>query len=117
MTVELNFLIGLSFMIAFFILLIIFGLPANYQLINTFDFLWLGGGIVVITTGCVVLTGIPCAILEASYGFATLLTYLGVTGLISSTTTGNIDIIKAFIFTPLSIGIIYVVSKLARGGG
>jgi len=114
---ELDFLLGISFMFSFFIALIIFGLPTQFQLLTGFDFAWFGGGIVAITTGCVVLTGIPCAILEASYGIITIMSYVGLSALINPELITAIDIIKAFIMTPLSIALIYVISRLARGGG
>ena len=114
MIMELDFIIAFVTMAALFAMLGILGMPSYYNIMNTFDFLWLGGGIVAVTTGCVVLTGIPCAILEASYGFATLLTYIG-TGILASGSIENM--IKGLIFTPISIGLIYIISKLARGGG
>lgn len=89
-------------------------MPGDYNIMNTFDFLWLGGGIVAVTAACVVLTGVPCAILEATYGFATLLTYIGTGVLVSGS---MITMIKGLILTPISLGLIYVISKLARGGG
>lgn len=112
-----KYVLALMFAFALMTLLVILGMPSDYQLVNGFDFAWFGGGVVAITTGCVVLTGIPCAVLEASYGALTILGYFGLGGFLTTGTVGTVAVIKALVMTPLSILLIYVISKLARGGG
>lgn len=101
---------------AFMSLLVVMGMPTGYQFMGAFDFVWLGGGLVTVTAACVVITGVPCAAAEAIFGFATLLTYIGIP-VITSGTVGAEAVIRAVIMTPLSLLLIYIISKLARGGG
>lgn len=112
-----KYILAIMVAFSFAVLLIVLGIPSAYQFVSGFDFLWFGGGIIAITTGCVVITGVPCAILEASYGVLTILGYMGLSSFLSTGTSGTITIIKAIILTPISILLIYIISKLARGGG
>ena len=102
---------------SFVTLLLILGMPEDYSIISGFDFLWFGGGIIAITTGCVVITGVPCAIITASYGIATMLQYVGIPIFLSTGMDGALSIIKAVVLTPITILITYIMMKLARGGG
>ena len=64
-------------------------------------------GIPAIAGTCVVITGIPCAVAITIYAIANL-----VIAYFSPNTLINLIII-----VPSMVGVIYIVSKLARGGG
>jgi hypothetical protein len=64
-------------------------------------------GIPAIAGTCVVATGIPCAVALGVYAFANL-----IIAFFSPNT-----LISLLIITPSTIGIIYIISKLGRGGG
>lgn len=82
-------------------------LPSTMQFINTFDFLILGGGFIGVAGTCAIVTGIPCAGALIVFGLINVYQYIIVTN----------SLIKLIIFTPIIIGLVYVVSRLARGGG
>jgi hypothetical protein len=113
---ELSFLVAFSFVICFFLLLNYLGLPSEYQLVSTFDFLWLAGGMIGIGAACTLITGVACVIGGAVWGVGTLITYIGV-GFLTANPDSTLTLIKGFFFTPLTMGITYIESKLARGGG
>jgi len=79
--------------------------PNQYRVISPFDFAWFSGGIIGVASACVISTGLPCAGALAIFSFFTIFKYL----LISS------RILTFLIMTPLSIAIIYIVARLARG--
>lgn len=103
---DVKFIFGVVAMLAFFAYLNTL-LPAEYQFINTFDFAWLGGGIVGIAGTCVIATGLPCAVALGVFGFVSVWAYVIVSN----------EIIKLLVFTPILITVIYIVSKMARGNG
>lgn len=112
---ELDFIIAFAFMLSFYGVLILFGLPSQYQFINAFDGIWLSGGMIGVSLACTLATGftlpiigaITCATATGIWAIAGIWTYIVV----------NNDVIKLIIFTPLTLGLIYVISKLIRGGG
>jgi len=81
--------------------------PPEYKIMNPFDFVWLTGGIVAVAGACVIWSGLPCAGALAVFTLGSVLNYL----LLQS------SVVKLLVFTPLSVLLIYVVSRLARGGG
>lgn len=103
---ETSFIISIGFFFGFlaFMMTIV---PAEYQFINSFDFAYFGGSIIAIAGTCVVATGLPCAAALGIWGFVSIFEYIIVSG----------DWLKLLIFTPIVFSIIYVISRLARGGG
>ena len=81
--------------------------PPEYQIMNPIDFAILGGGLIGVAGSCAVITGIPCAIALVAFGFLNLLA-LFITG---------ITWVKTIVIIPLTIVVIYLASRLARGGG
>jgi len=81
--------------------------PPEYKIMNPFDFIWLTGGIVGVAGSCVIWTGLPCAAALGVFTVGSILNYLFLQS----------SVIKLLVFTPLSVLLIYVVSRLARGGG
>ena len=103
---ELSFIIFVSSFLAF--LGYFMGLlPAAMQFINTFDFIFFGGSIIGVAGTCAIVTGIPCGIALVVFGVISIFQYIIVQD----------AILKLLIFTPIVIGLIYVISRLARGGG
>jgi len=82
-------------------------LPPELQVIKPFDFVWFGGGIIAVAGACVIATGVPCAAALGIFGVASLLKYIVVSN----------SWLNLVIFMPITIIIVYIVSKLARGGG
>jgi hypothetical protein len=81
--------------------------PEDMKFINTFDWVWFSGGMVGIAGACVVTTGLPCAIALTIFGVVTVFKYVIV----------SFEWIKLLIFVPLIVTMIYIMSKLGRGGG
>jgi hypothetical protein len=81
--------------------------PPEYRVIEPFDFAWLTGGLVAVTGACVVATGLPCAVALAVYSLVSVIGYFVVA----------VSWIKTLIFIPMSVLLIYLVTRLARGGG
>lgn len=81
--------------------------PPDFQVMSPFDFVWFTGGIIGVSSACVIMSGIPCAGALAIWGILTVWQYVIV----------NVSWLKLLIFTPIVAIIIYIVSKLARGGG
>lgn len=102
---ELEYLLAFAFVLAFFGALIYLGIPEDLQLLDTFDL----GILIVEITGiagtCVIATGIPCAV-----AFVVASIYN-----IFNAVIVNQNFVQLFIMLPLSIGISYILSKLARG--
>jgi hypothetical protein len=83
------------------------GYPPGMKFISTTSTVIFTAGIPAIAGTCAVVTGIPCAAALGIYAVANLVT----TYFTSNT------LVSYIIITPLMIGVIYIVSKLARGGG
>jgi len=77
------------------------------KIIEPFDFAWFVGGMIAVTSACVVWSGVPCAGAIAVYGLATMFQYIFVYQ----------DWLKTLIFTPLIVTLIYLILRLGRGGG
>jgi hypothetical protein len=103
---ELSFVIFVSSFLAVLTYLMSL-LPVTMQFINAFDFFFLGGGIIGVAGTCAIVTGLPCAGALIVFGLISVYQYVIVED----------AILKLLIFTPLIIGLLYVVSRLARGGG
>jgi len=102
-TTEISALIFILLVLSF---LGIVGILGGPKIISTFDFIWLAGGFLGVAGACVVATGIPCAAALAVFGIASFTKYL-----LTS------DVFTMAIFIPLFVVLIYIVSRLARGGG
>lgn len=113
---EMNFIIAFAFVCVFLIALNFLGLPAEYQIMSNFDFAWFAGGMIAVAAACTVTTGLACVLGGAIWSTSTLLTYVGIAFFTGSPGT-SLEIVKAFIFTPLTIGLTYLEARLVRGGG
>lgn len=105
-TSELGFIIFISSFLSILTFLML-SLPEAMRFINIFDFAIFGGNIILVAGTCVIATGLPCAVGLGVFAVINIIQYILVENFI----------IKLLIFTPLTIGIIYVMSRLARGGG
>jgi hypothetical protein len=76
----------------------------EYQVLPAFDAVVMGGTFLGIAGTCVIATGLPCA-------GAIVITGLGGFFLVQNT------VVFSLIFLPLALGLVYVVARLARGGG
>jgi hypothetical protein len=103
---EISALAGIILFLAF-IGFISTMLPSQFQLITPLNFLFLTGQITAIAAACVVTTGIPCAAVLVASFFANLL------AIFFSLQT----ILQTLIITPISIVILYIFMRLAKGGG
>ena len=103
---ETQIILFITFLLAF-AGLVNFYLPTEYQFVNSFDFFYLTSGIIGISGACVIVSGIPCAIAIGIFGLTGIFQYILVSG----------EWIKILIFTPLITTLIYVISRLGRGGG
>lgn len=103
---EVNWIFGLLVFLSFLGVMSLF-VPEGMKVMNLFDFAWLGTGIIGVAGACAIATGIPCAAALAIFGVATLLEYIVVSN----------SIIKVLIFLPIIVTLIYIVSRLGRGGG
>ena len=136
--------LGVLMFIMFFMGLMIFfytlpDFPEELKFLNIFDFLWIGGGVIGITAACVVTSGIPCAItlvlwaisgvISLALNGCSLLDPIGcVTNVFATLISGGLSgfttyflstnmLIKYIIMFPMMIGLIYIISRLAKGGG
>ena len=103
---EVEIFTTIAFFIAFLSFMSLIS-PPEYRVIDTFDFVWFAGGLIGVASACVIATGIPCAGALAIFGIVSIWQYLIV----------NFEWLKLLIFFPLVIVIIYIVSRLGRGGG
>jgi len=107
-TTDVRFILTLMVFFGFLSFLVMFtDIPDNMKFFQPFDFAWWVGGIISVTGACVVWSGIPCAAAIAIWGLLTVFNYVVVTQ----------EWLKLLIFTPIVVTMIYVVMKLARGGG
>jgi len=100
---EISFLIFILMSLSFLGLIQLLGGP---KIIEPFDFIWLSGGILGVAGACTIATGIPCAGALAIFGIASFTKYLFFG-----------DAFTMAIFIPIFVILIYIVSRLARGGG
>jgi len=110
---EWKFILYFAVLLSLFTVINLF-LPSQYQFINTFDYIWLAGGIIGISASCVLITGAVCTVALAVFGIGTIFNYIVIGTLISY---GGINLIKTFLFVPLTVTYIYIVARLGRGGG
>lgn len=103
---ETKFILGFMVFLAFLGFIVAY-LPEGMQFIDLFDFVWFGGGMIGISGACVIVSGVPCAIALAVFGILTIWQYVIV----------SVDWIALLVFTPLVVTLIYLMSKLGRGGG
>jgi hypothetical protein len=82
-------------------------LPQEMKFISVFDWAWFSGSIIGISGACVVVTGIPCAVAMAIFGVVTFFKYVII----------SFEWLKLLLFVPLIVTMIYIMSKLGRGGG
>jgi hypothetical protein len=82
-------------------------LPPPLRILSPFDFLWFGGGIIGVGAACGIVTGLGCTVALGIFGVVSLVAYLVV----------FVSWIKLLIFMPITIIIVYLISRLARGGG
>jgi hypothetical protein len=82
-------------------------LPPPLRVMSPFDFVWFGGGMLGVAGACAVATGVPCAIALGIFGVVSLITYVVIL----------VSWIKLLIFMPIVVIVIYIASRLARGGG
>ena len=106
-TTELKLVLFFAGFISFVALLLALGMPEEYAPINKLDLTIFGGSVIGVASACVVITGVPCAVALAVFGVITFFENV----VFAST------FLQTLIFIPVSIGIIYVMSKLGRGGG
>ena len=104
-TTPIRFL--LTFMVFLGFLGFLSTLPGAPKIIEPFDFAWFVGGMIGVTGSCVVFSGVPCAAAIAIYGIVSMYQYIIVSQ----------DWLKLLIFTPLIVVLIYLIMRLARGGG
>jgi hypothetical protein len=105
---EWKFILAYSiFLVAIMFIQSLPDFPPDLKLISPFDFVWFTGGIIGVAGACVIATGLPCAGALAIWGITTVWNYLIV----------SIEWVKLLIFTPLVVTLIYIISKLGRGGG
>jgi len=97
----------LTFMIFLAFLGFISTLPGAPRILEPFDFVWFVGGMLGVAGACAVATGVPCAGAIAIFGLVSIYKYVIV----------RVEWIKLLIFTPLLVVLIYIVLRLARGGG
>jgi hypothetical protein len=82
-------------------------LPVSMQVLSPFDFVWFGGGIVGVAGACAVATGLLCAPALVIFGVVSMFAYIVIL----------VSWIKLLIFMPIVVVVVYLASRLARGGG
>jgi hypothetical protein len=80
-------------------------MPPALQFATPFDLVWFTGSIIGISGACVIATGLPCAVALAVFGLASIWQYLIV----------SVAWVKLLIFTPIMVGFIWEISRMARG--
>jgi len=107
-TTEVEVIIFIVFFLAFLGLISVI---SEYKIVDTFDFLWFGGSLLGLATACSlnipIAGGIACGGAVAIFGAVTFLKYIIWGG----------EFIKLIIFLPLIAVLLYVISRLIRGGG
>ena len=107
-TTEVRFILTLMVFLGFLTFMVSYSdIPEELKFIEPFDFVWWVGGIIGVAGACVVWTGLPCAGAIAIWGIGTVYKYVVV----------NLEWLKLLVFTPLVVTMIYIIMKLARGGG
>jgi hypothetical protein len=82
--------------------------PPEYQIISPFSFATLGASLIGVAGACAIATGLPCA---------GALAVFGVFDMLAQYFTTTFDWVKLLIFTPISMLLLYLAIRLARGGG
>jgi hypothetical protein len=81
--------------------------PTQFVVLNPISFGFMAAQIGIITAGCVVVTGLPCvAVLTATF-------ILNLLFWIFSLQT----LVQILVMTPLTVVILYILMRLAKGGG
>ena len=106
MPFSVNYVAKIGFFLAFLGLMMLI-VPPEYRFMNIFDFAWLTGGILGVGGACAIATGIPCAAALAVFGIVGFFNYMVI----------NVNWIKILIFTPIALIMIYLITRIARGGG
>jgi hypothetical protein len=108
LTTEVAIVIFIAFFLAF---LGFISAISEYKIADVFDFLWFGGSLLGLATACAlnipVVGGIACGGAVTIFGAITFLRYILWGG----------EYFKLIIFLPLIAILLYVISRLIRGGG
>jgi hypothetical protein len=81
--------------------------PPEYAVVSPFNFVVLGGSFIGVAGSCAIATGLPCAVALVVFGLLNIIG-LFVTGF---------SWLKTVLFIPLSMVILYLAIRIARGGG
>ena len=109
---DINFIYAFAVVMAFSSLLILAGLPEELQIIDTFDMTWLSGGIIGIATACAIGASVP---VFGGLICGGAVTVWGILGIWEYVIVSD-EYIKLIVFTPIVIGLIYIISsKIVRG--
>jgi hypothetical protein len=81
--------------------------PIQFQVLSPFDFAFLGGSFIGVAGTCAIVTGIPCAVALVVFGAVSVLSQF----------ITPVTWIKTLIFIPISMIMLYLAVRLARGGG
>jgi len=100
-----QFLYGFLMLLSFFALLYFLEIPINMLYIQPFDIFLVASSLFAITVGCVIVTGIPCALAVTTFGIIDA-------GYFMTVPDGAI---KIMIFTPMIILFLFVLFKFAKG--
>jgi hypothetical protein len=108
LTTEVAIIIFIAFFLAFLGLI---SAISEYKIADVFDFLWFGGSLLGLATACTlnipIVGGIACGGAVTIFGAVTFLRYILWGG----------EYLKLIIFLPLIAILLYVISRLIRGGG
>lgn len=112
---ELGYIFAFGVAVAFFILLIYFGMPQDYSIVGAYDIAIMGFGLITTGVGCTLLMGVGCAVAGSISALGMVGSYIAAGAL--TPTLSSIAFLKAVILTPVMLGVAYIIAKLARGGG
>jgi len=104
---ETRYILFTLFYLGFLAFIMSLDIPNEMKFIKPIDFVWFCSGIIVVAGSCTVMTGLACPVALGVFTVATFLNYLVMT----------MEWFKLLIFMPIVVTLIYVVSRLARGGG
>jgi hypothetical protein len=113
MAFEAKLLLGIVLFVAFISFLTTIS-PPEYQIMSAFDLAILGGGFLLVGGACAIATGIPCAAALIVFGVIDLVHFTATPIFLLSS---DIGWFKAIILTPISLILLYLAVRLARGGG
>ena len=86
-------------------------LPKEFQVLSSFDFIFLSGSIIGVGAACSIITGIGCAAALGIFTIANFILYF----ILPQVTT--FAFIKPLIIIPITVIITYIIARLGRGGG